>query len=115
MYLAERRERTIAGTPVLTEARVQHPFTICWPSGVKRTISRGCSFVRLPGNGEHTVVALVDGEELGQARVQVTTLGAEFVQDVAGRCEVQDFPTRGESVTLEWQEARQNFVITGLE
>ena len=64
------------------------------------------------GDGEHTVVALVDGEELGRATVTVTTLGAEFLRDVAGTCVVDDFPSPGETVTLVWQQNSQNFVIT---
>ena len=43
-------------------------------------------------DGEHDVVALVDGVELGRARVTVTTLGQEFLRGVAGRCEAEDFP-----------------------
>ena len=35
-------------------------------------------------DGDHTVIALVDGEELGRATVQVTTLGAEFVRGLEG-------------------------------
>ena len=65
--------------------------------------------------GEHTVVALVDGEPWRRATVRVTTLGEEFVKDVAGMCEVAAFPSPGESVTLRWQEAKQNFVITAIE
>ena len=64
------------------------------------------------GDGEHTVVAYVDGEELGRATVRVTTLGAEFLRGVAGECVVEDFPQSGETVTLEWQQNSQNFVIT---
>ncbi len=56
-------------------------------------------------------VALVDGEELGRAGVTVTTLGAEFLRDVEGECVVEDFPHLGETVTLEWQQNNQNFVI----
>ena len=67
------------------------------------------------GNGEHTVVALADGVELGRATVQVTTLGQEFVENAAGMCTAEDFPTMGESVTLTWQEPSQSFVITGRE
>ena len=70
----------------------------------------------LLGEGDHEVVALVDGVELGRATVTVTTVGAgaeaEFLRDVAGTCEVEDFPMMGESVTLAWQETQQNFVIT---
>ena len=63
------------------------------------------------GDGEHAVVAWVDEVELGRATLTVTTLGEEFVEDVAGSCEVADFPMAGETVTLVWQESNQNFVI----
>ena len=69
----------------------------------------------LLGEGAHAVVAFVDGEELGRATVRVTTLGAEFVRDVEGECTVEDFPMLGETVTLEWQQNSQNFVVTDLE
>ena len=67
----------------------------------------------LLGDGEHTVVAFVDGVELGRATVTVTTLGQEFLRDVTGTCEAADFPTLGERVTLVWQQNSQNFVIAG--
>ena len=69
----------------------------------------------LVGDGEHTVVAVVDGVELGRATVTVTTLGEEFVQGAAGRCVREDFPTPGETISLTWQEAQQNFVIADVE
>ena len=62
-------------------------------------------------DGEHTVVAFVDEVELGRATVRVTTLGQEFLRDVAGTCTVKDFPSPGETVRLEWQQNSQNFVI----
>ena len=64
-------------------------------------------------DGEHTVVALVDRVELGWATVTVTTLGAEFLRDETGSCEVANFPMAGETVRLVWQESSQNFVIGG--
>ena len=73
----------------------------------------------LLGEGAHTVEAFVDGEELGRATVRVTTVGEgaeeEFVRGVAGECTVEDFPTLDETVTLEWQQNSQNFVITDVE
>ena len=69
----------------------------------------------LLGEGEHEVVAFVDGEELGRATVRVTTLGAEFVRGAEGECVVEDFPMPGETVLLEWQQNKQNFVITDVE
>ena len=73
----------------------------------------------LLGDGEHTVVALVDEEELGRAVVRVTTVGTgaeeEFLRGAEGECVVEDFPMVGETVTLEWQESSQNFVITDVQ
>ena len=69
----------------------------------------------LLGDGEHTVVAYVDGVELGRATVRVTTPGQEFMEDMTGTCKVVDFPMLGETVTLEWQQNSQNFVITAVE
>ena len=69
----------------------------------------------LLGDGEHEVVAWVDGEELGRATVRVTTLGVEFLRGVEGECVVDDFPTMGQTVTLEWQQNSQNFVITEVQ
>ena len=65
----------------------------------------------LLGDGEHEVVALVDGVELDRATVTVTTLGAEFLRDVTGTCTAADFPTGDETVTLAWQQTQQSFVI----
>ncbi len=69
------------------------------------------------GAGEHTVVAYVDGVELGRATVRVTTVGEgaeeEFLRGAAGTCEAEDFPRLGERVTLVWQQTSQNFVIAG--
>ena len=69
----------------------------------------------LLGDGEHAVVAYVDDVELGRATVRVTTLGEEFLRGVAGECVVEDFPTVAQTVTLEWQQNSQNFVITDVE
>ena len=76
------------------------------------TTALGCLFNwNLLGDGEHTVVAYVDGLELARATVMVTPLDGEFVRDVAGACVVADFPAPDESVRLVWQEAKQNFVL----
>ena len=73
----------------------------------------------LLGDGEHEVVAWVDGAELGRATVRVTTVGAgaeqEFLRGAAGECVVADFPGVGQHVLLEWQQNSQNFVITEVE
>ena len=66
-------------------------------------------------DGEHTVIASVDGVELGRAVVRVTTLGEEFLRGAEGECVVEDFPRLGQSVLLEWQQNSQNFVITDVQ
>ncbi len=69
----------------------------------------------LLGDGEHAVEAVADRVVFGRTRVRVTTLGEEFVRGAAGRCSVEAFPSASESVTLEWQQSRQNFVITDVQ
>ena len=67
----------------------------------------------LLGDGEHTVRALADGVEFANVTVTVTTLGAAFLEDIDRNVPVHDFPDVGTKVVLRWQEAQQNFVITG--
>ena len=69
----------------------------------------------LLGDGEHTVEAWVDDVALGRATVRVTTLGHEFLRGAEGECVVDAFPDIGQTVTLEWQQNSQNFVITAVE
>ena len=47
--------------------------------------------------------------------MRVTTLGEEFLRGVGGECTAADFPMVGETVTLEWQQNSQNFVVTQVE
>ena len=66
-------------------------------------------------DGTHTVVVLVDGVEVGQATVTVTTLGEEFRKGLTGSFVVADFPRAGEQVRVVWQESQQNFVLAPVE
>ena len=69
----------------------------------------------LLGDGTHTVRALADGREFGWAGFTVTTLGREFLTGVSGTYRLPNFPRQGADVIVQWQEASQNFVITGVE
>ena len=63
--------------------------------------------------GEYTVLVYVDGKELGRAVITVTRLGTEFLRGASQKKYVlEDFPEEGSSVTVEWQQSLQNFVIT---
>ena len=65
----------------------------------------------LLGDGEHEVVARVDGVELGRAMVTVTTFGEEFLRGAEGECIAEDFPHAGgecaRSVAAEPAELRR--------
>ena len=63
------------------------------------------------GDGEHTLRALADGEEFGRATFTVMTLGETVLTGASGVYDLPDFPEPGTIVTVEWQEASQNFVI----
>lgn len=65
----------------------------------------------LLGDGQHTVRALVDGVELGQASFSVATLGGDFLRGLKGDYRLMDFPKNGDSVVILWQESLQNFTI----
>ncbi len=68
------------------------------------------------GPGQHTIRALADGFEFARSTFTVTTLGEQdFVKGLEGEYELEDFPEVGTTVTVKWQEALQNFTITGVE
>ena len=64
------------------------------------------------GEGEHTVRALIDGVEFASTTVRVTTFGEQFLRGVSGRFDLPDFPSPGETATVQWEQSLQNFVIT---
>lgn len=66
----------------------------------------------LLGAGVHTVRALADGSEFANVTVVITTFGVEFLSGASGAFVLDNFPQAGQSVTVEWQESGQNFVIT---
>ena len=67
------------------------------------------------GDGEHTVRVLIDDVVLAERQITVTTLGEhpeqEFRRGLSHTTDIPDFPDMGETTTLRWQTARQNFMI----
>ncbi len=63
------------------------------------------------GDGEYYVMVETDDGRFSWAAVTVTTLGEEFRRGLEGTWEVDGFPDPNSSVTIEWSEALQNFVI----
>ena len=69
----------------------------------------------LLGEGTHTVRAVADGDEFAHSTVTVTTLDGEFARGLRRTHTIADFPTAGQTTTVEWREGPQNFVVTGVE
>jgi hypothetical protein len=65
----------------------------------------------LLGNGQHTVHVFDGGVEFASATFTVTTLGESFVRGLSGMFLLEPFPNPGRGVTVQWDEALQNFVI----
>lgn len=65
------------------------------------------------GEGFHTAVLRQGGVAFAQSTFYVATLGAEFLTGAIGTYQLDDFPSPGQSTTVEWVQAQQNFVITG--
>ena len=67
------------------------------------------------GDGVHTVRVWMDAVLVDERQIPVTTLGPhadqEFRRALQASTEILDFPAVGETTTLRWQTARQNFVI----
>ena len=65
--------------------------------------------------GPKTIRLLQNGAEVGAARdFSVVPFGTEFISGASGMCSIGDFPTAGESATVEGDETQQRFVVTGI-
>ena len=64
------------------------------------------------GDGTRLVRIFIDGQEAHRASVTVVTFGQSFLRGASGRYRLTDFPSRGQSVVVEWEQGLQNFVIT---
>ncbi len=76
------------------------------------------NFNRL-AEGEYEIEARADGQLINTTARRFTVVylvpGDEFLEDLEREVEVSDFPTTGQTTTLEWQESLQNFIITDVQ
>ncbi len=64
------------------------------------------------GEGSHTLKTFKDGEKIGDVTFEVAGIGGTgFTSGLSGTYELDNFPAPGESVTVRWSEADQNFII----
>ncbi|MEN9560275.1 MAG: hypothetical protein RLZZ502_1486 [Pseudomonadota bacterium] len=67
------------------------------------------------GKGTHSAQLWVDGEPAGSpVSFTVTTPNGEFATGLSKTVSVSDFPSSGQTTTLVWQQAMQNFAIASI-
>lgn len=67
------------------------------------------------GAGLHTMRTYVDDVLIETVDFEVASLNDEFATGLEASYELDDFPEPGQSVTVQWSEADQNFIIVGTE
>ena len=63
------------------------------------------------GEGFHTAVVRQNGVPFAQSTFHVSTFGVNFLAGAAGTFGLDDFPSPGQSATIQWVQGQQNFVI----
>ncbi len=66
------------------------------------------------GDGTYTLVVYDNNVEFARSTFEVATLGEAFVSGASGECRVQNFPSPGETTTLEWNQNTQHFEVVGV-
>ena len=65
--------------------------------------------------GAHTLNLYADGQLLETRQFNtVQSGGAEFVTGLSKTVTISDFPATGKSSSLQWSQAKQSFVVTGV-
>lgn len=65
--------------------------------------------------GLHTVEVFADGQPLASRQFRSVRSGGEpFLQNVEKNTTISDFPSPGSSVSVTWSQAKQSFVVTGV-
>jgi len=65
----------------------------------------------LLGNGSHLMKTFIDGQEVSIVTFEVAGLDDAFITGLSGTYELADFPAPGKTVTVNWSEVDQNFII----
>lgn len=67
----------------------------------------------LIGDGSHTLKLYVDNQLFKTVQFTVTTLGENFLQGGSATRQINDFPSPGDRIIIQWSQEHQNFVISG--
>ena len=66
----------------------------------------------LLGSGEKTIRLMQNGDAVASRDFSVVAFETEFLHGASGMCRIDDFPSAAYSVTVEWDEPQQSFVVT---
>ena len=128
-WVCEASNVTITITPVGQGGSPAQTFNIGYGADRPDTVGRcdhrspdtgfgmAYNFNRLI-EGQYRITARADEQQIGASRLfTVIYLDPDntFLEDLEREVEVTDFPTTGETTTLEWEESLQNFVITDVQ
>jgi cell division septation protein DedD len=83
--------------------------TVCGNAGLNGFIAQ-FNFGLL-GDGQHDIVLLQDGIEFASGTFTVVTFGVPFMRGVGGTYVLDDFPSSGQTTTVQWNEGTQSFVV----
>lgn len=68
----------------------------------------------IPESGEHTIQVYADGVLLETRKFKtVRSGGVPFLSGKSASATIANFPENGRSTTVEWNQAKQSFVVTG--
>ena len=129
-WVCQASNVTITISPVGEGGTTLSPFTIGYGADRPDTVGEcdhtspdtgfgmAFNFNRL-AEGQYQITAQADGQQIGSSR-QFTVIhlvpGDDFPRDLESEpVEVLDFPTTGETTTLEWETESQGFVITDVQ
>lgn len=63
------------------------------------------------GAGTHSITLMIDGEPVETRSFTIVAPPGGFLQGIVSEYVLEDFPSSGQSVGIEWSEADQNFII----
>jgi len=66
-----------------------------------------------PGN--HVFTLYIDGEQVKSVNFRVAPSKGEFLRGLRATSTIEDFPSNGDTTTIEWSEPDQNFTIIDIQ
>lgn len=65
--------------------------------------------------GEHTFTLFVDGQEVASHAIIVSGTGENYLRGLEALYKLSDFPSDGDTTTVQWSQSAQDFTIIDVE